>query len=117
MDPPIFHVEDYLHDLFAPDPTGEPIPAKGTVSVPTVVTVTSEPALIFEPRLSKPAPFEPIHAESDASKASKLEPMQAEGSGVPEPVNIPELTSGLASSESTIAPEMPISEPSQIELR
>lgn len=60
---------------------------------------------------------EPIHAESDGPKASKPEPMQAEGSGVLEPVNMLELTSVLASAEPTIVPKLPISEPSQVEVQ
>lgn len=52
MNPPSFHVEDYLHDLFAQGPTDEPIQVEAAVSEPTVGAITSKPALISKPSSS-----------------------------------------------------------------
>lgn len=55
--------------FFASSPTDEPFPAKAAISEPTVATAAFEPSLKSEPGSSKPAPSEPVHAESDAPKA------------------------------------------------
>lgn len=79
MDPPRFHVEDYVHDLFVPGLIDELIQAKAIVSEQVTATAASDP---FKPGSSEPAPFEPIQPDNTVPK-----PIQTEGSGVPEQVD------------------------------
>lgn len=94
MDPPAFHIDDYLEDLSVPSPIEESIMAAATASEPL------QEAIIAEPRSSGPTPSKPIQ---DTPKAAEPEPMQAEGSDelVQVEVGMLKPTSGLTAPEPT----------------
>lgn len=80
MDPSTFHVEDNLQDLFTSGPIKEPARAAATIFEPIVVAIVLEPTSTYE---LGPRPSDLIQ---EVPKASELEPMFTEESGVLEPV-------------------------------